>query len=96
MVFSGFFEKKGGEFCSIEYVGKKFSDSCDFREMGNEIYIVSLSLFPAYDLVQAGLIRSVLEQDHVVCYVNNKNVSSLKKECFFSVMVRLKYPGIFR
>ena len=36
-----------------------------------------ISIFRSYDITQAGLIRSVLEQNDIVCYVNNENFSSL-------------------
>jgi len=37
-----------------------------------------VSIYQPYDTTQAGLIRSALEQNNVVCYVNNENVSSMR------------------
>jgi len=37
-----------------------------------------ISIFQPYDVIQAGLIRSVLEQADIICYVNNENFSSLR------------------
>ena len=37
-----------------------------------------ISVYQPYDTTQAGLIRSALEQNDVVCYINNENVSSVR------------------
>ena len=37
-----------------------------------------ISIFQPYDDTQAGLIRSVLEESDIICYINNENFSSLQ------------------
>lgn len=37
-----------------------------------------LPVFQPYDSTQAGLIRNALEQNNIICYVNNESVSSIR------------------
>lgn len=37
-----------------------------------------VSVFQPYDITQAGLIRNSLEQNEIICYVNNENASGIR------------------
>ena len=37
-----------------------------------------VAVYQPYDTTQAGLIQNALEQNDVVCYVNNENASSVR------------------